>query len=166
MIKQKSLGQKSDIAEFFGFVRLCEQDKLISKGDIIYIFLELFENSSRSQLEPNFEIFMEQINKYGLKDKNEGDSQQLLNIDFFCTRMCKSIMNRLSSSRDIEFKGKIQSFLSSVLPLTHKSGLNVSGRFNVLKINQAVDNVEGASAQEANLFRNFWSLQKVLANPH
>ena len=89
-----------------------------------------------------------------------------MNIDFFCTRMCKSIMNRLSSSRDIEFKGKIQSFLSSVLPLTHKSGLNVSGRFNIHKNNQAAEKVEGASAQEENLYKNFWSLQKVLANPH
>jgi len=75
-------------------------------------------------------------------------------------------MNRLSSSRDIEFKGKIQSFLSSVLPLTHKSGLNVSGRFNIHKNNQAAEKVEGASAQEEKLYKNFWSLQKVLANPH
>jgi hypothetical protein len=82
-----------------------------------------------------------------LKDINvaQGDSQQLMNIDFFCTRMCKNIMNRLSTSRDIEFKGKIQSFLSSVLPLTHKSGLNVSGRFNVQKNSQQVEKVEGAS---------------------
>lgn len=130
------------------------------------IFFDLFENSARSQLEQNFEIFRDQINKYGLKDINELNSNQLMNIDFFCTRMCKSIMNRLSSSRDIEFKGKIQSFLSSVLPLTHKSGLNVSGRFNIHKNNQAAEKVEGASAQEEKLYKNFWSLQKVLANPH
>lgn len=76
-------------------------------------------------------------------------------------------MNRLSTSRDIEFKGKIQSFLSSVLPLTHKSGLNVSGRFNIQKNNTGIEQqIEGASAQEVKLYKNFWSLQKVLAHPH
>jgi hypothetical protein len=40
-------------------------------------------------------------------------------------------MKRLSSGRDIEFKGKILTFLSEVLPLNHKSGLNISGRFNI-----------------------------------
>jgi hypothetical protein len=80
--------------------------------------------------------------------------------------MCKNIMNRLSTSRDIEFKGKIQSVLSSVLPLTHKSGLNISGRFNVQKNNTGIEQVEGASPEEYKLYKNFWSLQKVLAHPH
>ena len=75
-------------------------------------------------------------------------------------------MNRLSTSRDIEFKGKIQSLLSSVLPLTHKSGLNISGRFNIQKNTTGIEHVEGASPEEYKLYKNFWSLQKVLAHPH
>lgn len=48
MITKKSSGYRSDIAEFFGFVRLCEQEKLINRVIIINMFEELFENSTRS----------------------------------------------------------------------------------------------------------------------
>jgi hypothetical protein len=59
MVTKKSSGFKGDITEFFGFVRLCEQEKLINRVIIINIFEELFENSTMSQLEQNFEIFRE-----------------------------------------------------------------------------------------------------------
>jgi hypothetical protein len=105
MTRQNPLA-KGDISEFFGFVRQCEQEKFINRVVIINLFEELFELSSSSQLETHFEIFREQISRYGLKDMNAAQGE-LLNIDFFCTRMCKYIMGRLSTSRDIEFKGKI-----------------------------------------------------------
>jgi hypothetical protein len=51
MIAKRNSGCKGDIAEFFGFVRMCEQEKLINRVVIINMFEELFENSTRSQLE-------------------------------------------------------------------------------------------------------------------
>jgi len=78
-------------------------------------------------LEENFEIFSNQIKKYGLKDSNSAGD---LNIDYFCIRMCKNIMKRLRPCWDPHLRGKIYVLLSSVLPLNHQSGLNVTGRFN------------------------------------
>jgi hypothetical protein len=60
---------------------MCEQERLINRVVIINLIEELFENSTRSQLEPNFEIFRDQINRYGLKDPNaaleDKDNKQL-----------------------------------------------------------------------------------------
>lgn len=83
---------------------------MLSRTSIILIFEELFENSSRTQLEDHFEIFSDQIKKYGLKDLDSSasmDPKELENLDYFCTRMCRSIMRQLSTSRDIQLKGKI-----------------------------------------------------------
>lgn len=91
-------------------------------------------------------------------------------MEFYCTRMCKSIMKKLSISRDIQFKGKIQSLLSSILPLNHKSGLNVSGRFSLQRNNFRIESREeiGPRVTEAEykVYKNFWSLQKYLVHPH
>ena len=103
---------------------------MISREQIILIFEALFESSARSQLEENFDIFANQIKTYGLKDlKAAGD----LNIDYFCIRMCKNIMNRLRPCWDAQLRGKIYVLLSSILPLNHQSGLNVTGRFSEQK---------------------------------
>jgi hypothetical protein len=87
-------------------------------------------------------------------------------------------MRQLSTSRDIQLKGKIQCLLSSVLPLNHRTGLNISGRFNVQKncsnmqtfeqVNEELKKLGSFTIrpEEYKLYNNFWSLQKVLANPH
>ena len=176
------------MTQFFDFVRECEKLAMINREQIILIFEGLFESSARSQLEENFDIFSSQIKKYGLKDANSwGD----LNIDYFCIRMCKNIMNRLRPCWDPQLRGKIYVLLSSVLPLNHQSGLNVTGRFNEQKdittiqtleeINdelqkqemesgrnrEDVDHSQGrqVTVQEYQVYKNFWLIQKVLAQP-
>lgn len=46
------------------------------------------------------------------------------------SRICKTIMRKLSLTHDIGFRGKIQKLIASVFPLTHPSGLNRLGNFN------------------------------------
>lgn len=53
-----------------------------------------------------------------------------------------------------------------MLPLTHKSGLNISGRFNVQKNNTGIENIQGDQSQEYKLYKNFWKLHNVLTQPH
>ena len=43
-------------------------------------------------------------------------------------------MGKLSVTHDTEFRGRIQKRIASVFPLTHPSGLNKLGNFNVKNI--------------------------------
>jgi hypothetical protein len=40
-------------------------------------------------------------------------------------------MKKLSATHETEFRGKIQLFIATVFPLTHASGLNRIGHYNV-----------------------------------
>ena len=141
----------------------------MDRRSIMLIFEELFENSTRNQLEDHFQIFSDWLDQYGLKDK-EASRFMETQLDYCCTRMCRSIMRQLSTSRDIQLKGMIQCLLSSVLPLNHRTGLNISGRFNVQKNNSNIQTFEQVNqelkklgsfsirSEEYKLYNNFWSL--------
>ena len=159
----------------FNFIRECEKHELIFQVSIIYLFEELFESSLPTQLESNFQIFSDHVKSYGLKLDEK-------NSDFYCIRMCKIIMKKLSESRDITFKNKIHSLFTSILPLNHKSSLNYSGKFSQqseklqiqsleeieqdLKISGANNDIENiVTPYQYKVYSNFWNLQKLIINP-
>ena len=80
--------------------------------------------------------------------------------------MCKNLMKKLSTSKDITFKSRIQNLLSSVLPLNHKSGLNISGKFSDQSKNVIIEARneinEEVTDQEYFKYTNFWTLQKAI----
>ena len=87
--------------------------------------------------------------------------------------MCKNLITKLSATTDIQFKSDIQSLLSSLLPLNHKSGLNISGRFSAQYSQIETETKDSATAEgtqisdsEFNTYSNFWKLIKLLVHPH
>ena len=168
-------GEKVKMREVFQFVKECEQNNLIQKVSVIYLYEELFESSKPTELEDNFQIFSDYMNDQGLKLLDR--AQHMI-----CARLCKTIMKKLSESRDINFKYKIHSLFTSILPLNHRSSLNYSGKFSQQseKIQiQTLEEVEkelensGANNDTENVitpnqyktYSNFWNLQKLIVNP-
>lgn len=64
---------------------------------------------------------------------NDKDSNMVINL---CAKICKIIMRKLSVTHDTEFRGRVQKLIASVFPLTHPSGLNKVGNFNVKNVTQ------------------------------
>jgi hypothetical protein len=54
-------------------------------------------------------------------------------------RITNTILRRLSSSMDTNFKGKIQMVLASIFPISDKSGVNLKGLYNKNNNNQNLD---------------------------
>ncbi len=114
-----------------------------------------------------------------LTNLSEKDASTVFNM---CARICKIIMKKLSATHDTEFRGRVQKLIASVFPLTHPSGLNRPGNFNLKNVTQ-FESMEEIKEQilerqqnqgqiggsgvvtDSKLYRNFWNLQKYLANP-
>lgn len=47
------------------------------------------------------------------------------------SKICKLIMSKLTVTHDLNFRGELANLLAKKLPLTHESGLNQHGQFNV-----------------------------------
>jgi hypothetical protein len=60
----------------------------------------------------------------------EGKLQFEENNLHFLTKICRTIMNKLTVTHDLKFRGTIQMFLAKTLPLTHRSGVNLRGFLN------------------------------------
>lgn len=93
----------------------------------------------------------------------------VINMEYYLTRMCKNIMKKLGTTKDTQFKSTIQCLMSSVLPLNHKSGLNISGRFSDQKKNIRIDKRsevgEEVSDKEYAIYNNFWTLEQAIVHP-
>lgn len=113
--------------EFFKFCRYLEVNNCIkAKHSILNLFEELFEICDfRRGLLIAFNVLESQIDKPGL----HLDS----NIDmFFLIRPCKNLVKQLNNSglkEELPLKTRIKTLLTRIIPLCHRSGLNVSGRF-------------------------------------
>lgn len=135
----------------------------------ILLFEELFENSNVEVLKnTGFDLFQDSVLTFLTthQAQNENEQKQMLNIEFYSTRMCKSLMKKLSTVTNIEFKTKIQCLLSCALPLNHKSGLNISGKFSEqYKSILVEEKQEELNVENYNKYFNFWTLQKLIVYP-
>lgn len=98
------------------------------------LFEELFESSCPSNYRLHFEMFQNFVERYGGLGPglpgNEADKGGLVKLQLRCTRMCRSLMKKVSVIGDTQLNFEIQRLLARRLPMSHSSGLNVSGRFS------------------------------------
>ena len=47
-----------------------------------------------------------------------------------CTKVVRTIIQRLTVTHDLVFRGSLQRFMTKVTPLTHGSGVNMRGALN------------------------------------
>ena len=106
------------LGNFFDFAVECSIRKLIAGDLILELFHDMFECCPEKQLKtrfPSFENVVEGKNnrknpQFGPNDKHK------------CTKICRSIMTKLTLTHDLQFRGTLQRFLAKSLPLTHRSG--------------------------------------------
>ena len=155
-----------NLDRFFDLLLALEQASLIQKKDIMNAYFELFECAQEPHLLPLFDMMVKKLFP-GQGGFFQGASEREQNILInFCSKVCKAIMKKLSATHETEFRGKIQRFIATIFPLTHASGLNKIGHYNV-KNTTNVDGPEEIKEQikqqkqggkDVREYRNFWSL--------
>jgi THO complex subunit 1 transcription elongation factor len=117
---------------------MLEGAQLIQKKDILNAFSELFESSQEQHLLSLFQLMERKIfhqeetkSSFMVTGVTEKDANTLINL---CAKICKMIMRKLSATHDTEFRGRVQKLIASVFPLTHPSGLNKPGNFNLKNV--------------------------------
>src|SRR5688572_4744395 len=94
-------------------------------------------------------------------------------------RLCNDLLRRLSRTQNTVYSGRILMFLSTVYPLSERSGVNLRGDFNKDNVThyegedvQDEDEpmtdegkaLEGVGEAERRFYRRFWGLQKFFSN--
>ena len=148
---------------------------------------ELFEGQTARRCGDAFEYLEQRVEK--LKDLLEGDSKF---VQAALLRCCNTLMQRLSKSTDLLLCGRVLMFLSHVLPLSERSGVNLKGEFNKGSIAEYEETLQGEEAERMlaegsneksfklrstdekldgqmevsfHLYKTFWGLQKHLHDP-
>ncbi|KAG7672356.1 putative THO complex subunit 1 [Nannochloris sp. 'desiccata'] len=85
-------------------------------------------------------------------------------------RTCTLLLKRLSKSQDASLCGRVLLFLAKFLPLTERSGVNLTGAFHVDNLTPVENVPEGAVDAEGKpvdvaFYTTFWGLQRWFANP-
>jgi THO complex subunit 1 len=85
-------------------------------------------------------------------------------------RTCTLLLKRLSKSQDASLCGRVLLFLAKFLPLTERSGVNLTGAFHVDNLTPVEDVPEDAVDAEGKpvdvaFYTTFWGLQRWFANP-
>jgi len=94
-------------------------------------------------------------------------------------RLSNDLLRRLSNSRHTVFCGKIRIFLANSFPLCDRSGVNLTGAFNLEnatpidpprkdKDGDAMDVAEGGGSEplvDHEFYRLFWEMQQFFVNP-
>ena len=92
--------------------------KLITKNLILELYQDMFECCPESQLKSVFPLFENVV--LGKEGKQSPQFEE--NNLHLCTKICRSIMSKLTVTHDLQFRGTLQRFLARSLPLTHRSG--------------------------------------------
>jgi hypothetical protein len=85
------------------------------------LFEDLFGNCPEQQIAPLFPLF-EKVVGTGIALKE--------NELHLCTKICRTIMEKLTVTHDLTLRSQLRKFLANTLPLSHKSGCNLLGTFN------------------------------------
>ena len=89
---------------------------------------ELFEGQTARRCGDAFAYLEQRVEKLkDLLDDTKGDSKF---VQAALLRCCNTLMQRLSKSTDLLLCGRVLMFLSHVLPLSEKSGVNLKGEYN------------------------------------
>lgn len=113
---------------FVSFLLELEKSQMLTKADVFNIVADVFDCAAENQLTYLFDIMESKVFKSELLNVREDEKNILLN---YCSKICKIILRKLSITHDIGFRGKVQTLIASVFPLSHPSGKPLS--FNTFR---------------------------------
>lgn len=134
---------------------------------------ELFQTVRTEDFEKIFFVLEDIIHKHGKRDEK---------IFLPLLRICNGILDKLSSTSHTNFIGRIHKLIANVFPLSHRSGVNFKGIYNErIAIEPSEKDEEMAPEGDSallrsengqtsaklsyNFYKNFWLLQKYIADP-
>ena len=138
----------------------------MEKLDCYLLLEDLFNQVPTKDLELLFDLLETQVR---IAD-DRMEQQALIRISNF-------IIKKLGATQDMKFKGRVLKMIAENLPLQHRSGLNVQGKFSqpppIALDPQPVNNRDslhpgmGQEEMEDDYrdYTKFWSLQTHLTNP-
>ncbi|KAF7066426.1 hypothetical protein CFC21_072417 [Triticum aestivum] len=80
-------------------------------------------------------------------------------------RTCNQLLQRLSKSNDVVFRGRIIMFLAHFFPLSERSALNIKGVFNISNETKYEKDPTAGISVDFNFYQTLWSLQEHFRNP-
>ena len=124
------------VKQLIAFATEMCQSKVVEPGFLFSLFEEMFELSSPQNTHLHLQMFREFLDEFGGLTSGAGfpgcpvEERALSQLQLKTTKMCKTLMKKLSLQGDSEAIFEMQQLLARRLPLSHMSGLNVSGRFS------------------------------------
>ena len=74
-------------------------------------------------------------------------------------KISNSILKRLSRTQDVDIRGSIHIFLTRILSICHKSGINKKSNERDFSFNESIDeDIAISSEVPYTLYKSFWSL--------
>ncbi len=98
-----------------------------------------------------------------MKNKPKFEEKEEKQNGLILLRIANSVLKRLSSSRDTQFRGKVQMMLASIFQTDDKSGVNLKGLYNTS--NYSFESKLNKSDINFKFYKQFWILHRYLTNP-
>ncbi|CAL8470063.1 g9605 [Coccomyxa elongata] len=148
-------------------VHLGSQKKL-DAGLVFTIMEDVMELSTIEEAQGVFGYLESRIKK--LRQVYNFSSEKSLS-KLSVLRICNQLLRRLSRASSSELCGRILMFLTRLLPLLDRSGLNVQGQFNTSHSTPVEDMPEApvdsnGKPVDAAFYATFWGLQALFQQPY
>ena len=124
----------------------------------LVIIEDIFESYPIEYLESLFDIL-----EKNLKRKPKFEEKEEKQNGLILLRIANSVLKRLSSSRDTQFRGKVQMMLASIFQTDDKSGVNLKGLYNTN--NYSIESKANKTDLNFKFYKQFWILHRYLTNP-
>ncbi|BDA44079.1 probable THO complex subunit 1 [Coccomyxa sp. Obi] len=145
-------------------VHLGSQKKL-DAGLVFTIMEDVMELSTIEEAQGVFGYLESRIKK--LRQVYNFSSEKSLS-KLSVLRICNQLLRRLSRASSSELCGRILMFLTRLLPLLDRSGLNVQGQFNTSHSTPVEDGAVDSNGKpvDAGFYATFWGLQASFQQPY
>lgn len=136
------------------------------------LFGDVFDFLPVVQCPPVFDL----IQRFIATSTRVGGDEMDLQTGLKVLKVCNDLLRRLSRTIDAVFCGKILLFLASLFPISERSGVNISGAFNIenvtfyegrggREVDEAILNESVDLDDLSAMYKIFWRLQDFYSNP-
>ena len=115
-----------ELGKFLNIAKSLSDAHVAHEAQTLQIFADLFDARTIEDCKKYWTILEENQQRLVPVEQLRGS----LRAELLLLQLSNALLARLSKVIDTNFSGRIQLFLSRLLPLDHKASLNLSGNFN------------------------------------
>jgi THO complex subunit 1 len=140
------------------FIIALSDEDIIDYSSFLVIVEDILDTCPILDVEDLFNLL-----EANLKSKPQGTLNEQRKL--LVLKIINSILKRLSTSMNTQFRGKIQMAIASVFPISDKSAVNIKGLYN-LNTGVTIDSKgEEKVSLNQKFYKQFWMIIKYLSNP-